>query len=309
MIKVGIIGADTPEGGELIRILAMHPDVEIIGAQAPGLEGTPITDRHHGLIGETRLSFTGALDYSKLNALFVCNTISFGAAEFTQMRIVRPDLKVIMLYHSGGIDAESHGIVYGLPELNRKLLVRGATGAAVPTSFSSMALVGLIPFASHLLLHGDLKIHIIAPQAILEAMDLSMVKEELTEQLQEIQRSFNGHIEITTEISDTRRSCLMQIDFDCNLTTGQILELYEIYDDHNFAYVTQSAVGVSEVAGTNKCVVSVLRGEPGKVRLQVIADGRLRGGAGEAVHILNLMFGLHERTGLALKAIDFTPVG
>ncbi len=36
--------------------------------------------------------------------------------------------------------------------------------------------------------------------------------------------------------------------------------------------------------------------------------GRLRGASGEAVHVMNLLCGLHEKTGLALKAIDFTPI-
>lgn len=309
MIRVGIIGADTPEGGELIRLLAMHPDVEILGAQAPGLEGTPITHHHHGLIGETDLSFTGSLDYSRLNVLFVCNSLTFGTAEFTQMRIVRPDLKVILLNWPKGLDIESHGIVYGLPEINRKLLVRGATGAVVPTSFASMALVALYPFANHLLLNGDIEIHVSAPRVILEEIDINAVEREIADRLQEAQRSFNGTVKISAEESAARRSSMMSIKFATSLTTGQILQLYEIYDDHNFSFVSQIPVGVSEVAGTNKCVVSVIREESGRAHLQAIADCRLRGGAGEAVHILNLMFGLHERTGLALKAIDFTPVG
>ena len=64
----------------------------------------------------------------------------------------------------------------------------------------------------------------------------------------------------------------------------------------------------SEVAGTDKCVISVGIPADGAVTLDVAADCRLRGGAGEAVHVMNLMCGLHERTGLALKAIDFNPV-
>lgn len=39
MIKAAILGGHTDEGGELIRILAMHPDVEIVAAQAAGHEG------------------------------------------------------------------------------------------------------------------------------------------------------------------------------------------------------------------------------------------------------------------------------
>lgn len=308
MIKVGIIGADSPQGGELIRILSMHPEVEILAAQASGLEGIPITSRHHGLIGETKLAFTGSIDYARINVLFVCSPMSFGSAEYAQMRIVRPDLKVILLSAPKGIDLESHGVVYGLPEYNRKLLVRGATGAMVPSSFASMALVALFPFANHLLLSGDIRIKVSAPSAILEETDIKAVEEEILIRLKEMQRSFSGEVSIEAEESSARRSAHMEIRFACGLTLGQMEALYDIYDDHHFAFATTMEVGVSEVAGTNKCVVSVAQGKEGEARLSVVADCRLRGGAGEAVHIMNLMFGLHERTGLALKAIDFTKV-
>ena len=88
----------------------------------------------------------------------------------------------------------------------------------------------------------------------------------------------------------------MDIEFDCTLSLQQMLDLYDIYDDHRFSFVTTSAVGVSEVAGTNKCVISVAKGDYGKCIMRVAADCRLRGG-------------LHEKTGLNLKAIDFDPVG
>ena len=62
------------------------------------------------------------------------------------------------------------------------------------------------------------------------------------------------------------------------------------------------------MAGTQKCVVALSKPAPDTVHVESVADCRMRGGAGEAVHILNLMCGLHERTGLALKAIDFHPM-
>lgn len=308
MIKVAITGADTPDAGELIRLLAMHPDVDIVAAQAAGLEGKPLTGTHHGLIGETTLCFTGSIDCSRLDVLFVCRD-SMSMAEFAQLRIKRPDLKVIMLENISGLDRERHGIVYGLPEINRKLLVRGATSAVVPESFASMALVALYPFALNLLLAGDITISVAAPQAIIEQTDLSAVVSEIEEQLREAQKSFSGSVTIEVHPAASRRSALMDVSFDCTLSLQQMLDLYEMYDDHRFSFVTTAPVGVSEVAGTNKCVITVAKADPGRVSLGVAADCRLRGAAGEAMHIMNLMCGLHERTGLALKAIDYTRVG
>lgn len=302
------MGADTADGGELVRILAMHPDVEIIGIQARGLDGMPVTARHHGLIGETTLSFTPSLDYSRLDILFISSPISLSQAELIQMRMTRPDLKVIMFDAPADLDYDRDGFVYGLPEINRKSLVRGATGAVVPSSFASMALVALYPFAMRLLLNGDIDIRLAAPRAIIDHADMSRVEKEIESRLGEAQRSFSGKVRIHAEPSSARRSGLMKIEFGCSLSLEQMLSLYDMYDDHRFAFVTTVPVGVSEVAGTNKCVVIVSKGDEGRVSLGVAADCRMRGGAGEATHIMNLLCGLHERTGLALKAIDFEPV-
>lgn len=302
------MGADTPDGGELIRILAIHPDVEIIGAQARGLDGVPVASHHHGLIGETTVSFSPTIDYSRLDILFVCPGGAPGRAEFMRMRMARPDMKVIMFDAPADLDPEYDGFVYGLPEINRKSLVRGATGAIVPVSFASMALVALYPFAIRLLLNSDIDIDLAGPADLIEATDMSEVEREIEAMLRETQKSFSGKVTIRASVSEARRSGLMQIEFNCPLRLEQMMELYDMYDDHHFAFVTTGRVGVSEVAGTNKCVISLARDDGGKALIGVAADCRLRGGAGEAVHIMNLMCGLHEKTGLALKAIDYNPV-
>lgn len=304
MIHVGLLGAGTPMSGELIRILAMHPDVELEAAQARGLEGSALTEVHHGLIGETDLKITSSIDYTKCDVIFI-DAPTLPAAELTKLRLSRPDLKIIMLNAPSGFDPEKNGFVYGIPEINRKLLVRGATAATVPAPFASMALVALFPFASNLLLTGDVTIEISAPEAIIAESDAAEVNKEIETALRGVQLSFAGDIDIKVTPSDARRSTLMTLRFDCPLDLEQTLKLYDCYEDHRFSFVTTSKIGVSEVAGTNKCVVSVSKPDAGSVLLETAADCRLRGGAGEAVHIMNLMFGLHEKTGLNLKAIDF----
>ncbi len=307
MIRVAITDAGTPDSGELIRLLAMHPEVEIVAAISESLQGKPLTSVHHGLIGETSLTFTSSSDFSECDVLFVGGD-GLSSSELFRLRTGCPDLKIIMLRTPEAADPESLGIVYGLPEINRKLLVRGATAAIVPRPFASMALVALFPFAKNLLLGRDIEINVAAPAAILDITDIEKTRHETEEALRCVQTSFSGNISISTRVSEARRSALMDISFSCPLNLQQMIDLYDVYDDHRFSFVTTSGVGVSEVAGTNKCVVRVSRGEPGKCAVGVAADCRLRGGAGEAVHIMNLMCGLHEKTGLNLKAIAFGPI-
>ena len=51
MIKVGIIGADTPDAGEMLRLLIHHPEVEIHSLYAPAWAGRMVASRHHGFMG------------------------------------------------------------------------------------------------------------------------------------------------------------------------------------------------------------------------------------------------------------------
>ena len=159
-----------------------------------------------------------------------------------------------------------------------------------------------------MILKGDNELHFSAPEEIISRTDIREVEEEINGVIAEIQKSYDGRISIRTEKSPTRRSAQMTSVFNCTVNSEHLLEIYEIYDDHNFSFAVDRIPGVSEVAGTDKCIVSVEKPEESTMRLGCVADCRLRGASGEAVHVMNLLCGLHEKTGLALKAIDFTPI-
>jgi len=70
-IKAGIIGEAGYTGGELIRLLLNHPNVEIAFAQSSSNGGKKISTVHTDLIGETDLVFS-----SGIRPLFVPSFIS-----------------------------------------------------------------------------------------------------------------------------------------------------------------------------------------------------------------------------------------
>ena len=95
------------------------------------------------------------------------------------------------------------------------------------------------------------------------------------------------------------------IEFDSTLDIGQILGMYEdFYDDHNFTFLVHEQPEPKEVDGTNKCLIKIDKSE-GRVTIHAIMDAIIKGAAGTAVHNMNLLFGLHERVALALKASTF----
>lgn len=304
MIKVAVSGADTPSAGELIRLLVNHPEVDIIALSAPGKEGKTVTSIHHGLQGEIKHNFSGTLNTSPLpNVIFICGN-AMNAAEYKNLRHAHPEMKSVIIDPIEALDHKATGVVYGLSEINRKLLVRGATAAVVPSPPASLALVALYPLALHMLINNSLKINVKLPADMIPVhSDRSRL--ELKEILNDVQRSFTGVPEVMFEESDDPRHMEIDIEMECPLDLQQLMELYEMYDDHNFALPLLSEVDSKDVTGTEKALMKIAKENDGRIHLHAVADPRMRGGAGEAVHIMNLLCGLHEKTGLALKASEF----
>ena len=202
------------------------------------------------------------------------------------------------------LDTERLGVVYGLPEINRKPLVRGAVSAMVPSPAASVVLTALYPLATHMLLNDSVKVSVSLPSDILQK-DKGNAQKEIARILSQTQLSFSENFNLELKAIDGERCMKADISLSCPVSIEQIHEMYEIYDDHNFAFPVSSVVNVKEVSGTDKCVISLNKPDDSTLRIEAVADPRMRGGAGEAVHIMNLLFGLHEKTGLALKASDF----
>ena len=72
-IKVGIIGGAGYTGGELIRLLLLHPNVEIIFIHSNSQAGKKIHAVHQDLVGQIKLVFTNSIDEQlDIEVLFLC---------------------------------------------------------------------------------------------------------------------------------------------------------------------------------------------------------------------------------------------
>ncbi|MDE6339007.1 MAG: hypothetical protein K2K97_04370, partial [Muribaculaceae bacterium] len=283
MIKVAVTGADSPQAGELLRILVNHPEVILTTLSAPGKEGMAVTSVHHGLIGEEKMNFTGPLSMTPdCNVVFICGN-SMTAAEFSAIQLARPDLRTIIVDGIDNLDYDRLGVVYGLPEINRKMLVRGAVSARVPSPVASAILTALYPIALNMLLNDSLQITVSAPADVL-THQREIAEKEIAEILAATQLSFDKKVNLNVEESGEERKMKAVITLSCPVSLEQIQDVYEMYEDHNFAYPIISSSAESEVIGTNKCVISYSKPDDSTLKLEVVADPRMRGGAGEAVH-------------------------
>ena len=299
MISVGIVGTSDPNAGELIRLLVNHPDVNLVKLCDNKNQGKSIVEIHHGLIGETNLSVSPIEELEDIDVLFI-SLNSFDTKEFLSNYIIPNDQFIIDMsgYAREYCDTK---FVYGLSELNRKPLVRGAHLATIPTPVASAILISLIPLMTKNISISDIVVNV---KGGVES--LSGIESEVNEQLQKIQKEFNSNIKINLSEQEHRRGIRVEISLAVNMSFDEIFRLYEdYYDDHNMTYILRNRKDYKEVEGSDKCLVSLIDKSNGQLVIDTIADARLRGGAGDAVHVMNLFCGLHEKIGLTLKVNNF----
>src|SRR5690349_3828548 len=96
-IKVGIVGGAGYTGGETIRLLINHPQVELVSVHSRSNAGQPLSAVHSDLTGETELKFSDSLN-ENIDVLFLC--LGHGESKkFLQENTFSDSIKVIDLSH------------------------------------------------------------------------------------------------------------------------------------------------------------------------------------------------------------------
>lgn len=294
--------------GELLRILINHPDVEIVWILAPKNAGMPVSQFHRGLTGETFLRFGAEADLAAIDALFMCNEhegdaqrylAMVPAAELERLRII--DISPDMLSTLTGND-----FVYGLPEANRKPLVRGARHASVPSPEAMAIELALLPLARNLMLNKPVHATVVHSSHPYDLGVLSVFPEnaenEVETAMRNVQSSFAQHVNIVSVSGGFPRGMMAVVYMESPMELDQVRQLYDdFYSDHSFTFTSDIGPDIREIANTNKCMLYLDKVNDRLVITSVI-DDLLKGSAGNAVHIMNLLFGLQERVGLMLKS-------
>lgn len=305
MIKVGIIGADTPDAGELLRILIDHPEVEIQSLVSVNWAGRQVSACHHGFIGEDIINFSEKIDPSTLDVVFIADDSEKGE-ELILHSEDYPDLKIVDMSPSRIKRWKSLGWEYGLSEVNRKPLVRGARMATVPSPVASLALISLYPLATKALLDSDLDVSIVTSVNMAKTIDTVEVNDEILSFLKKIQPEYDGRIFFKVKGVGSRRAMKVSTTMKSPLAIAEVDDIFEsVYDDHNFTFTSLSETERAEVEGTHKCIVAMNKPGAGLLEVSSSGDCHLRGGAGDAVHVMNLLFALDEKVGLHLKPSSY----
>jgi N-acetyl-gamma-glutamyl-phosphate reductase len=340
MIKVGILGAAGYTGGELIRLLLNHPEVEIVFANSESNAGNKVSDVHEGLIGDTELTFSSEMPFDAVDVLFFC----FGhgkSAAFLQEHTIPASVKIIDLAQDFRIKGD-HDYVYGLPEMNRAEIA-ACQHLANPGCFATCIQEGLLPLAKAGLLTHDVSVNAVTgstgagqkPGATTHFSwrnnNFSVYKLFTHQHLHEICQTLNElRPENAPVVADTLNEgfkpadgaitidfipyrgdfargifCTEVVTLDKAPDAEEIVALYkEYFKDAVFTHYSDKALDLKQVVNTNKALVHVeVFGR--KIVVTSIIDNLLKGAVGQAVQNMNIMFGIDERAGLNLKASAF----
>ncbi|WP_099370386.1 N-acetyl-gamma-glutamyl-phosphate reductase [Sphingobacterium sp. 1.A.5] len=334
-IKVGIVGSAGYTGGELLRVLIYHPNVDIIFANSASNAGNKLSDVHNDLFGDTDLTFSSDF-HSDIDVLFLC--VGHGdARKFLDANSIDPSVKIIDLSQDyrlkSNVSYQGKNFIYGLPELNKEA-IKTAQYIANPGCFATNIQLALLPLASKGLLPDQIHVNATTgstgagqrPSATTHFSwrnnNLSAYKSFDHQHLQEISESLNQlqdgflpsgdgslieraaeRINFIPQRGDFARGIFSAIYVDTDLTEEQAYELYEsYYSAHPFTHVSRANIDLKQVVNTNKSIMH-LEKHGNKLLILNATDNLLKGASGQAVQNMNLMFGLDERAGLGLKSV------
>ena len=319
-MRIGIIGGAGYTAGELLRLLLNHPEAEIAFVHSTSNAGKPVTDIHEGLIGDTDLRFSEDYDLNSIDVLFLCQGHGF-SRKFWEENEMPEGLKIVDLAQD--YRDESDGYVYGLPEANLDR-IKGSRKVANPGCFATALQVALLPLAAAHKLNGE--IHVtgitgstgagVKPGATTHFSwrtdNLSVYKAfehqhlaEIKQTLRQLQPGFNSKISFIPVRGDFARGIFAMTYIDTDMTIEEATSLYkEFYKDAEFTHVSDRPVDLKQVVNTNKAIIS-LEKHASKLLIISAIDNLLKGASGQAVQNMNIICGLPQRTGLALKPSAF----
>ncbi len=322
MIKAGIVGGAGYTAGELIRILINHPQADLVFVNSTSNAGNKLTDVHGGLLGETDMSFTDQLPYDKIDVLFFC-TAHGDTQKFMEANDVPKHLKIIDLSTDYRHKREGNDFVYGLPELNKEE-IKKAAHVANPGCFATAIQLSLLPLADAGKLDSEIHINAITgstgagvkPSATSHFSwrenNISVYKAfehqhlaEIKQSLNQLQTNFDKDVNFIPVRGNFTRGIFASIYLDYDGSLEDAEKLYtDFYKDSPFTIVTDKNPDLKQVVNTNKCILH-LEKHGNKLLILSCIDNLVKGASGQAVHNMNLMFGLDETEGLRLKASAF----
>lgn len=334
-MRVALIGATGYTGAELLRLLLVHPDVELTALCGQSTAGKPVADSLPSLVG-VPLPPVRVLDAEAVAkaADFAFLAVPHGTAQEAAADLLAAGLRVIDLSADHRFDdpadyariyaphARPESLaktVYGLPEHNRARIVDTQL-VGCPGCYPTSVILGVTPAVRAGWVEGD----IIAdcksgvtgagrkPGAgthFPETADgLRAYKTLDHRHAPEMSRALGGaRVRFVPHLVPMNRGILATIYL--RLVPGTTVEVVReayvaAYEDEPFVHVLPAGQHpeTRHVRGTNRCHIGLFVQDDLLV-VQSVIDNLGKGAAGQAIQCFNLMAGLPETAGLEQTAL------
>ena len=338
MVRVSIAGASGYAGGELLRLLLAHPQVEVAQVTSQRYAGRFVHGVHPNLRGHTDLKFTAIEALEACDLLFLALPHGQAAAQIAQFANLAGSIVDLSadfrLRDSATYERWYDRIhpapdwlsrfVYGLPEISREALAGAKYASGVGCNATAVNLA-LLPLARSGLIERaivDLKVgsseagnspglaghH---PERSGAVRSFAPTGHRHQAEVQQALGDFPLHFSVTAVELVRGVLCTAHVFLNQDINERDVWQLYRAsYGSERFIRLVKDRKGVYRypepkiLAGTNYCDVGFER-DPYSNRLVVISalDNLMKGAAGSALQSMNLMLGFPEETGLGLMGL------
>lgn len=335
--RIGILGADSPQGQQLIRLLLGHPIASLVAVSsrtgASSLLGTPVSDVFPALLGLCSLPFVddsqvlneadvifcadAAADNEELIAACIknkCVALDLG----TSFRLASEEDHRLWSGSGFAYPGLHDAAVYGLPELLREHM-SGCVLAGIPGAVATAALLALAPLVNEGLIEPEgIVIDAKLPAEEQNTSGLfcsdstpwSCAKE--TPEIEQLLSEAAGHklcVTMTGCRTSSRRGLLVACSAKGALSANSRTlrtALNSYYAGERFVRILPSSgrADASAVEGSNICDISARYDErTGRVIVCAALDSLMKGSAGQAVQCMNRLLSMPEEIGLEMPPI------
>lgn len=338
MIKVGIVGGTGYTGVELLRSLVKHPQVEITVITSRAEEGVKVSELYPSLRGHIDLAFSVPDVNKLASCDLVFFATPHAVAMKMMLELLKQDVRVVDLSADFRIKdvelwsrwyGEPHvcpelvaDAVYGLPEINRDL-IKNAKLVAAPGCYPTSIQLGFMPLLESGLLNTE-NLIANASSGVSGAGRQAKIDNLFAEvndsykayavpghrHLPEIEQglaiaagtsvglTFVPHLlPMTRGIHATLYGSLQK-----DISLEELQSLFEArYQAEPFVDVmpTGSHPQTRSVKSSNMCRIAVHKPQDrDTVVVLSVIDNLVKGASGQAIQIMNIMFGFDESAGI-----------
>jgi N-acetyl-gamma-glutamyl-phosphate reductase len=340
-MNVGIVGATGYAGVELIRLLLAHPGIAIKRLTSRAEAGRRIDDLFPSLRGYLSLAFEDPAEsrFDDCDLVFFATPHAVSMHSMTDLlargkRVI--DLSADFRLRDVDIWQEWYGTthaapeliadaVYGLPEVNREQ-ISGAQLVACPGCYPTAVQLGFLPLLEANAIEPDrliascasgtsgagraAKVNLLLAEAStsMKAYAVSGHR-HLPEMKQGLTAIAGSEVDLTfvPHLAPMTRGIHATLFAKMTKSEVDVATLYSSrYRDEAFVLMTtgQYDPETRHVGGTNRCEMSVTRpGGSDTVVITAAIDNLVKGAAGQAIQVMNIMLGEPETLGLTSPAV------